>query len=356
MSEQLFRELQQRLDTYSLGFPATESGIEIKILKHLFSVDDVKMFLTLTPMMEPAAAVAEKMGIPMEDAAGRLEDMAGRGLLFRLQKNGVPRYGAIPFIHGLWEFQIKRLDSEFAQMTEQYMSEGLDAAMTTSGEFFLRTIPVGESVDPQYQVASYDDACEILRTRKLIVATDCICRKQKSMIGDNCGKPLEVCFMFGSMGQYYLDHDMGREVTVEEAERLLKTARDAGLVTQPATAQNPGGMCNCCGDCCGVLRVLNMHPKPAEVVFSNHFAVVEDDLCTACEACEERCQMDAISVKDDIGVAVVDLDRCIGCGLCVTDCPGEALKLIPKNEEQWRIPPATSMDQMIAMAQKRGLL
>lgn len=354
MSDQLYRQLQQRLDTYSVGFPATASGIEISILKHLFTKEDAEMFLAMTPLVEPPEAVAEKMGIPVEEAARRLEEMAGAGLLFRLAKGGVPRYGAIPFIHGLWEFQVKRLDPDFAEMTEQYMKEGLDKAMAQSAEYFLRTIPVGESLDATHQVASYDDACEILRSKNLIVVTDCICRKQKSLVADGCGKPMEACFMFGSMGQYYLDHDMGRQVTLEEAERILADARNAGLVTQPATAQNPAGMCNCCGDCCGVLRVLNMQAKPAEIVFSNHYAVVDETECTACEACEARCQMEAIKVDAD--VAVVNLDRCIGCGLCVTDCPVEAVKLVPKQESDYRIPPNGSMDQMMAMARKRGLL
>ncbi len=355
MSDQIYRELQQRLDTYSLGFPATASGIEIRILQRLFSEEDAKMFLALSPMVEPPEPVAERMAISVEDAAARLEDMARRGLLFRLAKGGAPRYGAIPFIHGLYEFQVKRLDPEFAEMGEQYMKEGLDQAMAGGAEYFLRTIPVNASVDVTQQVASYDDACEILRSRKLIVVTDCICRKQKSLVGESCGKPMEACFMFGSMGQYYLDHDMGRQVTVAEAEKILADARDAGLVTQPATAQNPAGMCNCCGDCCGVLRALNMHPKPAEIVFSNHYAVVDEAECTGCQACEDRCQMNAIAVGD-ADIAVVHLDRCIGCGLCVTDCPAGAVQLTPKAEDKRRIPPAGSMDQMLAMARKRGLM
>jgi Na+-translocating ferredoxin:NAD+ oxidoreductase subunit B len=355
MSEKLYRELQERLDTYSLGFPATASGIEISILKRLFSIQNAEMFLALTPMVEPPEAVAKKMGIPVEQAASRLEEMAKKGLVFRLGKADGPYYGAIPFIHGLWEFQVNRIDPEFAAMTERYMAEGLDKAMVKSAAYFLRTIPVGESVDAGYRVASYDDAWEILRSKKLIVITDCICRKQKSLVAENCGKPLEACFMFGSMGQYYLDHGMGRQVDIEEAQKILSDARDAGLVTQPATAQNPAGMCNCCGDCCGVLRVLNMQPKPAEIVFSNHYAVVVEEECTACGACEARCQMAAINVVES-GVAVVNRDRCIGCGLCVTDCPTGAVKLVPKPNDEQRIPPRGSMDQMIAMAQKRGIM
>ena len=62
----------------------------------------------------------------------------------------------------------------------------------------------------------------------------------------------------------------------------------------------------------------------------------------------------AIRITDD-GKAEIDLDRCIGCGLCVTACPTEAMRLTPKPEEERRTPPATGLEQMKLMAEKRGL-
>ena len=56
------------------------------------------------------------------------------------------------------------------------------------------------------------------------------------------------------------------------------------------------------------------------------------------------------------GQARIDRDRCIGCGLCVTTCPDEALALIQKPEEQLKIPPVNSFEQMMGIAQKRGIL
>ncbi len=159
--------------------------------------------------------------------------------------------------------------------------------------------------------------------------------------------------MFGSMGQYYLDRGMGREISLDEAVEILARCRDAGLVTQPATAQNPAGMCNCCGDCCGVLRALNKHPAPAQLVFSNYRASVDEAACSGCETCLERCQMDALSMNDD-EVVQLNPDRCVGCGLCVTECPTEALTLVAKSADQRRIPPANMAEQMMKMARKRG--
>jgi ferredoxin len=156
------------------------------------------------------------------------------------------------------------------------------------------------------------------------------------------------------MGQYYLDHDMGRKIDADEAIRIVTECQKAGLVTQPASSQNPGGMCNCCGDCCGVLRSLKHHPKPAEMVFSNHFAELNAEECTGCEACVDICQMDAAVMTDD-GIAKIDIDRCIGCGLCVTACPAEAVKLTLKAESELRVPAANTFEQMMRMAEKRGI-
>ena len=312
------------------------------------------MFLELTPRLEPAESVAERLDRPADAVATQLEDMSRRGLLFRLQRDDSLRYGAIPFVHGLFEFQVARLDPKLAQMVEQYMQEAFVDTMIEGAEAFLRTVPVQQSIDADHNVAAFDDACEILRNTKKIVVAECICRKQKGLVDQGCDRPLEACFLFGSMGQYYLDHDMGRRIDADEAIRILTEAQNAGLVTQPATSQNPGGMCNCCGDCCGVLQALNKHPRPAEIVFSNHYAEVDQDACTGCEVCADRCQMGALKMNDD-ALAQLDAYRCIGCGLCVTTCPAEALRLVPKSAEKLRTPPSNTAEQMMLMAQKRGI-
>jgi electron transport complex protein RnfB len=355
MADDIFRELQKRLDWYSLGFPATDSGIELEILKELFTEEDAVMFLNLSQKVETPEDVARRIGRPSDEIAAQLSDMCKKGLLFRLKKGDTVKYGAIPFVHGLFEFQVAHLEPRMAGLMERYLQEGFHDAITKGATAFLRTVPVHRTIEVLHNVAAYEDASEILMKAKKIVVTDCICRKQKRLVGQGCDKPLEACFMFGSMAQYYVDKGMGREVGVDEAIKILTEAQDAGLVTQPATAQNPAGMCNCCGDCCGVLTSLKRHPKPAEIVFSNYFAEVDQDVCMGCETCLERCQMEAIQMNEDES-AEINLDRCIGCGLCVEACPEEAIQLIPKPEARRRTPPANSAAQMAFMAETRGIV
>lgn len=348
--ENIYTALQKRLDMYSLGFPETQSKIEITILKKLFSEEDAKLFLELSPMLETAESIATRTGRQLNELTHHLEDMVKRGLLFKKTKDGISKYGAIPFIHGVFEFQVKRLSKDLALLLEQYYEEGLSRAVAKSTNLFLHPIPVYESVESKSTVAPFEDAAQIIKQASVIAVADCICRKEKKMIGKGCDKPMETCLMFGSMAEYYIDNNLGRKISADEAIAIVKNAQKHGMVTQPGTAQNPAGMCSCCGDCCAVLLSIKRFPKPAQMVFSNYYAQSNDN-CTACGNCVDMCQMEAIEITD---IAHVNLDRCIGCGLCVIACPNDAIKLVKKDEA--KIPPKTSGEQMMEMAKQRGIL
>lgn len=352
MSENIFRQLQEQLDQYSIGFPATESGVEIRILKKLFTEEEAEMYLYMSMMLETPDSVAGRLKQDPLQVAERLDEMAEKGLLFRVRKGAETKYGAAPFVVGIYEFQLKTMDAALARLFDDFFEEAF-SEQGSQQVVPMRTIPVNKSIGVSWKVMPYEDARGIVKSMKRLAVADCICRVQQGLLDNSCGKPLEVCLLAGSHGAYYVDKGMGRWVDQEEALEILDKCEEAGLVPQPFNAINPGGMCNCCGDCCGMLRALKKHPRPVEMVVTNHYAVVEEDLCVGCEVCLDRCQMDAITMGED-GTALVDLDRCIGCGLCVTTCDAEAMTLQPKSSEDRREPPAKAQLTLMELAQKRG--
>ena len=197
-----------------------------------------------------------------------------------------------------------------------------------------------------------EDVLQIIDNQEKIAVAPCVCRTTTKLAGQECGKPVENCFSFGSHAEYYVENGMGRFITHQEARDIVRMNEEAGLVMQPFNSQKIGGMCSCCGDCCGVLRSLKMHPSPAEMVQSNYFAQVDPNGCTGCETCRERCQMDAVDFTD--GIAAINLNRCIGCGLCVTTCPVDAIALIKKTEDQLYEPPKTGAETYKRIMQERG--
>ncbi len=104
MADNIYRQLQEKLDQYSIGFPPAESGLDIKILRYLFSEDNTRMFLALTHNLATASAIATSLNRSESEVASQLEDMTDNGLVFRVKKEDSVRYAAIPFVHGLFEF------------------------------------------------------------------------------------------------------------------------------------------------------------------------------------------------------------------------------------------------------------
>lgn len=354
MAKEVYRKLQQQLDQYSVGFPAVASGVEIRILEKIFTEEEAEIALHLSMALETTESVAERTKRDPKAVAALLDRMANKGLVFRWRRNEAVKYGAIPFVIGIYECQLKSIDRELAQMAEGYLEEVLGKNMSRlKPSLLLRTIPINRAVDVAHQVATYEDSREIMKKQKMIAVANCICRVQQALIGHHCAKPSEVCFSFGSGARYYIELGIGRQVTTEEALEILDRCEEAGLVSQPANVINPGYMCNCCGNCCAVLRMVKKHPRPIEMVVSNYYAVVDADACTGCETCLERCQMEAIAIGE-ADVAEINLDRCIGCGLCVTTCPTAALRLEFKPEDQRYTPPAKGQELFEQMAQKRG--
>ncbi|MFZ2634281.1 MAG: 4Fe-4S binding protein [Desulfosalsimonadaceae bacterium] len=352
--DNVYEQLRQRLDDMGTGFPATKSKVEIKVLKQMFSESDAEMFLMMTPMLETPDNVAERLKLPKDTTAAHLEDMATRGLLFRQKKDGVARYGSVPFVVGVFEFQLNRVNETLARDLEEYYHEALGKSFQSWSTPVMRSIPINRELVGEWPIAPYEDVMKIFDDQKKIAVAPCICRTTAKIAGKGCDKPIEACFLFGSHASYYVDNHMGRYIDKEEAKEIARKNEAAGLVMQPFNSQYVGGMCSCCGDCCGMLRSLKKQDNPAAAVQSNYFAQIDAETCVGCETCVDRCQMEAITMKDE--KAVIELKRCIGCGLCVSTCPTDAVRLMKKSEENLYLPPRTGMETYIRIAQERGKL
>ena len=162
---------------------------------------------------------------------------------------------------------------------------------------------------------------------------------------------MDVCMGIGDFAQLYIDEGWAREISKEEALEILKKNQDEGMIIQPGNAQKPDFICSCCTCCCEGLQGIKMLPNPADFVTTNYFAVVDSELCTACETCLDICQMDAITIN---GASVVNKQRCIGCGNCVAKCPSEALTLLKK--DQVIIPPETEAELYNSIWDKKKVL
>lgn len=348
-----YDRLARHLDDLPGGFPSTESGVELRILRRLFSPEEAELAVHLMLLAEEPRVIARRARITREEAARRLEEMARKGLIYRVRKEGRPtRYMALHFVVGIWEFQVNNLDAEFVHDFEEYLPVLFDAEVWREAPQ-LRTVPVGESIPVQTEVLDYERAEALVRAHSRLAVAPCICRREMKLVGEGCDKPEETCLIFGGGADYYVENGMGRRISQEEALEILALAEETGLVLQPDNAQRAGNICCCCGCCCGVLRAVKRLPRPGITLSSPFVAAADASTCEGCGLCVDRCQMEALEVDDRV---VLDVDRCIGCGLCVTTCPTESLTLVRRPDAVQRHVPGTIVEEHIRLGRARGKL
>jgi len=140
---------------------------------------------------------------------------------------------------------------------------------------------------------------------------------------------------------------LGREITRQETEEILRQCAEAGLVHGVANMQEgPDTICNCDPCCCVTLEAFHKLKHAQGMNRSNYQVSANHETCIGCGLCVKRCPIEALDLEDEpkakgritaVGdkelinkrgkVSVANLDICIGCGVCAYKCPTKSLTL-----------------------------
>jgi Pyruvate/2-oxoacid:ferredoxin oxidoreductase delta subunit len=336
MSNDVYRKLATVLDTLPNGFPATESGLEIKLLEKIFTPEEADLFCDLRLSLETPVQIAERTGRPLDGLDELLTRMwREKGQIQGAELGPTRVFKMLPWVIGIWEMQIDRMDEEFAKLSQEYYAH-FGSEFFSKGPQLMRTIPIGQELTPTQQAMPYDRVSGIVESGQSFAVNDCVCKKEERILGHACEFPLEVCLAIAPIPGLFEKQPWGRPISKEEAYAVLEKAEQAGLVHMTSNVENGHAyICNCCGCCCAVLKGINKLGIEG-VVNSDFYSEIDAENCTRCGLCGDFvCQVDAISEGDD--AYQVDRRLCIGCGVCLETCPVEAIALQPKPEAE-RVP------------------
>ena len=369
MSEiDIYERLANALDALPHGFARTPSGVEIKLIKMAFTEEEVSLAGHLTRFPETAAEIAARVGRDEAEVTALLESLVPRGLVslnspagtagggvLAQTVQGEKKYRLRPFLVGWYEASMRRLDKAFAELFEQFATEGGGERIFAPRPGVLGVVPVRGSLKPEHieREPHLDIDAHFQRHERFLVIP-CVCKREIEVLhGKSCRKPMKRCGFVGlppqtPLGEAVLDR--------EEASKLLTRLEKQGHVhmafygfTMFADSPQFVGTCNCCSCCCGVFHGQKLAGAAEGPQRSNYRAVINEETCTACGACILRCPVDAISegpkrlpvgplcvaVELEPGKSVVDRDKCIGCGVCVIGCVPDAIVMEPVSEEEW---------------------
>ena len=348
----IYKKLALHLNKTPGGYPETESGVELRILKQLFTEEEAELATSLHMIPEKVKDIAERLGRDEDKLEKLLKTMLKKGLVLYASRNGIETYMQAQFVIGIWEYQVDLLTKELIKDFNEYVPYLTDEMYKHKTQQ-LRVVPVSASINAETKIMDYEEAEKIIKSQSKIIVAPCICRKEHTMLDKGCDKPLETCLVFAGGAYYYEERNIGRTISQDEAIEILHNAIDNGLVLQPGNSKKPMNICMCCACCCQILKNLKNIEKPAKIINSSYFAQVDEEQCTACEACEEVCPMDAITIEE---TAFVNVDRCIGCGLCITRCEFDSMTLKPKKDSEKWVPPDNIIGTYTDIAKEKGFL
>ena len=337
MAEQVYHELCEKLAKRGGRYPGKDIPEFYALVKELFTKEEAEAYNAIPKGFHPAETIAKELGKEAKEVARILEGMADKGLCTAGSMGEVTLYGAPTFVPGIFEFQFMRgtrteRDKKIAGLIHAYKA-AVDAAQGPVKVTYptTRVIPVDEKIQTDNVIHTYHQVAAYIEKYHPLAVSTCFCRHEAKLLDetDDCGNPDDVCMQFGMGAQFVIDRKLGRQISKEEAFAILKKSEEAGLVHASINRQEIDFLCNCCACHSIILKTALAQPKPGETLNSGFKPAHNDDLCTACGTCIDRCPTKALFMTDG-DEWELNLDRCIGCGVCATGCAFEAIALVER--------------------------
>jgi len=349
MTEAVYKRLAEALNARYNLLSVIPSAEFTALAKELFTPEQAEIACSMPIKRVTVEELATmKPGMDVSRLGGELEEMAVRGLVHVIESNDKKEYELLPFFPGMYELQFLKGQSDehtkrLFELALTYFKalqnisfqtgsvvkpevEAISTGVPDSGA--TRVIPVDKTFDALTRIFTYDDMMAFIDTEKYIAAGTCACRHGGELLGKPCDKPKDnMCMIFGEPAKAAASYGFVRLLSKDEARHIVEQAEEAGLVHQYTDNKGKGVeyVCNCCGCHCLALKPIIRSSLPGQMITSDWITRIEDDACSGCGVCIDRCWTGALKMEGDI--AVVDAIRCIGCGLCKYVCPADAIKM-----------------------------
>ena len=360
----IYHRLAKHLENLTMGYPYNDALIDL--LKEMFNPVEAEVALAIPNTLEPLEVVspqiiAARCDLPESTVTQALQSLSSRHMLYSRQtEQGDTGFALLQVGYGIpqtffWGGQNDDRARRMAKLVLNYFS------IPTTGAVYggaatktYKYSPANVSIDVEMQgVMPNEQMGSIVEATTKIAVAHCPCRMSAKILGrTDCHHSLEVCLKYDEMAEFVIDKGLAREISKDEAMKILADSEKEGLVHMVDNTQGQiKHTCNCCGHYCWNVGIIRRRKIPRDMLMAVYFIRdTELDDCIGCGACADICPVDAVTMVDER--PVVDNEWCIGCGVCAVSCPAEVISI--KRRLEGKAPESfTDLHQQIR--QEKGL-
>jgi len=122
-----YKKLQSHLNTFPVGFPSTLSGIELRILRDIFTPEEADAALNFDYRLETFDQIYDRVrekGFSLDEFRDMVNRLDSKGALSIKEVDNETRYALHPFLIGIFEMQTVRLNpSLYLNLYEYYLKK-----------------------------------------------------------------------------------------------------------------------------------------------------------------------------------------------------------------------------------------
>jgi len=349
MSEKVWQKVAKIIVKAS-GNPLFQANdTMIKLFKTLLNEEQAKFLLNFRKPILTFAKLKEKTGMEDRDLKAMLNSLMDEGIIFDMpnEVSDIMEYHLLKPIPDIWEPSLVKKGTtekrkKLAKIYDKILEEARELVQknyeTMSSLFekevpaYTRIVPIDtDLIIPQEETLPFYEASKIVDRYDTIALSRCPCKFQKELLGDPCKTATDPfrCLHFGHLGRWFIEHGFAKQISKEEAKKVLIEAENDGLVHKAFhhdqnLDKEENTLCNCCKCCCIIFQSYYRGIAPFHTKTS-YIAEIDEKKCKGCGMCVEKCPIEATVLID--GKSHNDDKKCIGCGVCVQQCPEKARTL-----------------------------
>jgi hypothetical protein len=107
--------------------------------------------------------------------------MKERGQVSGVELGGVKIFKMVPWVIGIYEYQLHRLDRELAELCEAY-GKVFGPQFFNNGPALMQVVPIENEIRASHEVLPYEKVSAIVENGMSFLVQDCIRKPQEELV------------------------------------------------------------------------------------------------------------------------------------------------------------------------------